>query len=126
MLEHSICFISLQISICCKQICPASHSNLALVSPNSIYIKKLTFNSMQHELYLSKSIHMQSRSRMHLFPISTSFLNWTYYFSMDIESTPSGSGINSQRGMEAILLCTKPYSKQDTRGGVDEFKSLGN
>lgn len=126
MLEQALCFISLPISLCCKQICPASHSNLALVSPNSIYIKKLTLNSMQHELYLSKSIHMQSRSRMHLFPISTSFLNWTYCFSMDIESMPPGPGINSQKGMEAILSCTKPYSKQDTRGGVDEFNSLGN
>lgn len=29
-------------------------------------------------------------------------------------------------GDEAILSCTKPHSKQDTRGGVDEFKSLGN
>lgn len=81
---------------------------------------------MQHELYLFKAIPMQKRSRMHLFPISTSFLNWTYYFSMDTEGMPSGPGINSQKGMEAILSCTKPYSKQITRGGVDKFKSLGN
>lgn len=26
---------------------------------------------------------------------------------------PSGPGINSQKGMEAILSCTKPYSKQE-------------
>lgn len=43
---------------------------------------------------------MQGRSRMHLLAVSTSFLNWTHYFSMDTESMPSGPGINSQKGMK--------------------------
>lgn len=38
---------------------------------------------------------------------------------------PSGPGINSQKGMEAILSCAKPYSTKDTRRGVDKVRVWG-
>lgn len=89
MLEHSLCFINLQMHPAASKSALLLTQILALVSPNSTYIKKITSNSMQHRLYLSKSICMQSRSRMHLLPISTSFLNWTFKACLQVlESIP--------------------------------------
>lgn len=100
MLEHSLCLYQLANASCCKQICSASNSNLALVSLHSAICKEQSLiQCNMNYVCPSPSICRAHQGCIYL-PVSNSFLNWTYYFSTDIQSMPFRSWNRSQKRMK--------------------------